>query len=726
MSIIINKTPAITFDDVLIVPGYSEVKSRAHVRVSQKIGELRLGVPIIASNMDTVCSQAMASKMHELRGLGIVHRYMSKEDQAEVTLSLRAEAALKNERGQIAHSVGSIFNDKTRIEFLIQNELADILCVDIAHGHSVHMERTLKAIRGLGYKGTLIAGNVCTAGATSDLAGWGADIVKVGVGGGCFASDTRVLMADGSYKNIQDINVHDRVINKDGNPVQVTKVTFSGYKKVLKYKNTKFHSDTFATPEHQHWIGDYSTSKNIQDSPIRKVLDKVTRFGESKYKWLPLNECTGAAFLIPKKISFDLKETFEVHVSDFAVSRRGMEGLVAMPTLRPSYDLGYVFGAFLGDGCAKITHSDRIVNGKSLKNSSGHTSFYFGLQEDEIANKLVRSLKSSFGMTATIKKTENTTVVYNRNNSVTRLLMEFGKKSEKHLPHKYLCGNTDYLRGILDGLIDSDGHVDGDRIGLTNTSTTLIEQFGVIFKIVNGYFPSVCKREPTAGRLVGCNVENCPPPFSSRSIGNPEYNLTKDFEISRVYEIKDAGGVAIPTYDIEVDCPTHSFIANNLIVHNSVCSTRTQTGVGYPQLQAIIDCTETDIPIIADGGIRSPGDVAKALAAGATAVMIGGMLAGTDMTPNWVDGGVGSYRGMASLEARATQTAHPTNAEGVSRQVKYKPRGSTAHVVNSIVEGLQSAMSYVGASTLEEFRVKARFMLVSGSTNKENHPHFNG
>src|SRR5439155_25393490 len=95
--------------------------------------------------------------------------------------------------------------------------------------------------------------------------------------------------------------------------------------------------------------------------------------------------------------------------------------------------------------------------------------------------------------------------------------------------------------------------------------------------------------------------------------------------------------IAVPVYDIEVDCPTHSFIADNAIVHNSICTTRIIAGVGVPQVTAIYECAQVaarhGVPLIADGGLTSSGDVAKAIAAGADAVMAGSMLAGTEESP---------------------------------------------------------------------------------------------
>ena len=157
----------------------------------------------------------------------------------------------------------------------------------------------------------------------------------------------------------------------------------------------------------------------------------------------------------------------------------------------------------------------------------------------------------------------------------------------------------------------------------------------------------------------------------------------------------------------------------------SACTTRIKTGCGYPQLAAIAECSEAG-PVIADGGIRYYGDAAKAMAAGAEAVMIGGMLAGTDCTPAWQQKRVGKdmeFRGMASRRAREACDGFHANAEGVSTQVITKAKGSTETVVENLMEGIRSAMSYSGCSTLEEFKLKARLIHVTESVISENRPH---
>ena len=148
----------------------------------------------------------------------------------------------------------------------------------------------------------------------------------------------------------------------------------------------------------------------------------------------------------------------------------------------------------------------------------------------------------------------------------------------------------------------------------------------------------------------------------------------------------------------------------------SVCTTREVTGFGVPQLTAIMDCARIDKPIIADGGIRTSGDAVKALAAGATMVMLGGMLAGTDEACSET----GIYRGMASTEAREDyfgETSGWKAAEGISIEVE--PKGPVADVIKSVVGGIKSGLSYAGAKNLEDLRRKASFIEITQAVMQE-------
>lgn len=172
----------------------------------------------------------------------------------------------------------------------------------------------------------------------------------------------------------------------------------------------------------------------------------------------------------------------------------------------------------------------------------------------------------------------------------------------------------------------------------------------------------------------------------------------------------------------------------------SICTTRIVAGVGVPQLTAIMDCVDaayaTGTPVIADGGIKFSGDLAKAIAAGANVAMLGGLFAGTDEAPGEVFLYQGrsykSYRGMGSLGAMARGSADryfqkdvsdalKLVPEGIEGQVPYK--GSVAPILHQLVGGLRAAMGYTGAATIADFQSKARFVKLTSAGLRESHVH---
>ena len=171
----------------------------------------------------------------------------------------------------------------------------------------------------------------------------------------------------------------------------------------------------------------------------------------------------------------------------------------------------------------------------------------------------------------------------------------------------------------------------------------------------------------------------------------------------------------------------------------SICTTRMVAGVGVPQLTAITDCAQVakknSIPIIADGGIKYSGDIAKAIAGGASAVMVGSLLAGTDETPGEVFLFQGrsykSYRGMGSLGAMARGSADryfqaeietlKLVPEGIEGQVPYK--GPSKNVIHQLVGGLKSAMGYTGNININEMQKNCVFKRISNAGLKESHVH---
>ena len=172
----------------------------------------------------------------------------------------------------------------------------------------------------------------------------------------------------------------------------------------------------------------------------------------------------------------------------------------------------------------------------------------------------------------------------------------------------------------------------------------------------------------------------------------------------------------------------------------SICTTRVVAGIGVPQFSAIMDCAEIadrkGVPLIADGGIKYSGDIAKALGAGANAVMIGSLFAGTDESPGEVYLFKGrsykSYRGMGSLGAMARGSADRYFQEEITESNKHVPegiegrvpyKGPIAPIVHQLVGGLKASMGYTGSSNIIEFKKNVQFIEITGAGLKESHVH---
>lgn len=171
----------------------------------------------------------------------------------------------------------------------------------------------------------------------------------------------------------------------------------------------------------------------------------------------------------------------------------------------------------------------------------------------------------------------------------------------------------------------------------------------------------------------------------------------------------------------------------------SICTTRIVTGVGVPQITAIADAAEVanqyGVPVIADGGIRFSGDICKAIAAGASCVMVGSMFAGTEEAPGEVilynGRSYKAYRGMGSLGAmsqgssdRYFQTDNAADKlvpEGIEGRIAYK--GRLKEIVHQQMGGLRSSMGLTGSATIEEMRTKAEFVRITGAGMQESHVH---
>ena len=216
---------ALTYDDVLLVPSYNHWESRKVVdtRVTDRIGLLSLDIPVMTSNMDTITESGMANFIRSKGGIGVLHRFMSVEDNVKL---------LKECNLPVFVSVGCSDDDLQRAEAL-RDSGAGFFCIDVAHAHAKYVGRTLKNLREmLGKETCIMAGNVATYAGADYLASCGADIVKVGIGGGSVCT-TRIKTGFGvpNLTAIKDCSRVDRSLVADGgicNPGDVVKALAFG------------------------------------------------------------------------------------------------------------------------------------------------------------------------------------------------------------------------------------------------------------------------------------------------------------------------------------------------------------------------------------------------------------------------------------------------------------------------------------------------------------------
>jgi IMP dehydrogenase len=649
----------------------------------------------------------------------------------DIQKKIEYPGATKDERGRlrVGAAVG-VGPDAFERAGALARSGADVLVVDTAHGHSRGVLEMVARIKSE-WDVEIVAGNIATGEAAQALVEAGADAVKAGVGPGCLAAGTRVLMANAAYKNIEDVRAGDRVVNMRGEAVTVKRAWCTGVREVMAVRHVAAPRETLVTPDHRFFVGDLNTVSptTLAATGYVGVLEKPTKTRASKLKWKEIGNVEADVLLLPRRIAFEVPDEFVIDLRDFAL-RKDKQLRRYLTEIRPSYMLGYVFGTFLGDGDSFIA--------PSRKSELGRVAWSFGPDEHEIAQQLVECLHAVSGVETRVTPVRSTLRVYLYSLQWARLFAKFGKRHEKHLPAEYMCGDPVYLKGLLDGLRDSDGHVDaGGRLCFKNTSRELVELFGTLCFLFYGSFPNVELEPPSAGGLAGTTDDRCRESYRARLNFRHARRLGREFQVVKLLGERRTD-VEIPVYDIEVDCPTHSFIADNAIVHNSICTTRVVSGVGVPQVSAVHEiASAVDVPVIADGGITSSGDIAKAIAAGADAVMLGSLLAGTDEAPGEVILAQGErykeYRGMGSLGAMRARSFSKDRyfqgdvedvdklvPEGIEGRVPYK--GRLAPILHQLVGGVRQAMGYCGTPTIADLK-RARFVRITGAGLRESHPH---
>jgi IMP dehydrogenase/GMP reductase len=591
----------LTYDDVLLIPKKSSIQHRADIDLSVDWGYGINTLPIVCANMKHVINHNVAMTLSQNKCMSLLHRFETPDE--------RIASFAKIVNSGYEYYIGTSFGaNKEEIEIFKRfvSEFSDslnIVCIDIAHGHSDVCLNAIKEFKNIHPGCLLIAGNVATSDGAYDLWKAGADVVKCGIGNGCFAAGTRILMSNGLYKNIEDVKEGDRIINKDGKPKTVLKSFSTGTKRVSKLKNSCFYKETIVTRDHNYWVANL-TSKKIE--------------------WKEIRTSNNVKLLLPQIIEFELPKTFNFEIKGFDELEIGFD-------LEPSYELGYLIGTSLLTYISVKTYSDNCIN------------------------KLMHC-----GLT-----------VNEQNNLNSYLYADFFDIIGKKIPENILVDNKDYLQGLLDGLKDS---------GCFRHDETL-ELFNIVNYLLNGEISSKIK-----------TVD--------------DYQLF-EFEF-------DDNEFETETFDLTIDDDTHSFIADNAIVHNSSCSTRIETGHGVPQLTALDDIwsyfqsNQNRPKIIADGGLSKVSNIVKTLCL-SDGVMLGNMLAGTLEGP----GDIIEKDGKKYKIYAGSSTFKANNVEGYSGLVPYK--GSMNVVLQKIKEGIQSGCSYQGVTNVNDLKKDPVFVKITNA-----------
>ena len=322
----------------------------------------------------------------------------------------------------------------------------------------------------------------------------------------------------------------------------------------------------------------------------------------------------------------------------------------------------------------------------------------------------------------------------------------------KKLPEFVLNQSQENLRQFLIGALRGDGSLkDARRIGYKTASPHLAHQIAEIFMRL-GYLASIQSYQPKEEnhsttyyvRIGGEQAKRFVAEFPELNLEFPENIANRqdvfsddDYFYVAVRSVKILENQKLEVFNLEVE-EDHTYIANRVAVHN--CTTRVVTGAGVPQITAIDECVNaakgTGVPIIADGGIKFSGDVAKAIVAGADCIMIGSLFAGTAESPGEMILFQGrtfkSYRGMGSIGAMKQGSSDRYSQEGTVSDSKYVPegiegrvayKGTLADMVTQLVGGLKSGMGYTGCKNIKEMQEMAKFIRITSAGLRESHVH---
>ena len=255
----IDYTPQLDFNSVLIRPKRTTISSRSQVNLERTFTfpntkTTWTGVPVISANMDTTGTFEVYDVLSKFKMITCFNKFYNLKDFEE-----RMEANPLNPE-YFMISTGISDENFSNLHDIVRATNAKWICIDVANGYMHNIVTFCAKVRVAFPDCIIVAGNVATREMVEELILNGkADVVKCGIGPGCFSSDTRILMADGTYKNISEIQVGSYVINRNGRPVKVINKFNKGIRNLIKIRTNNWHDETFVTNDHNYWIGDLSS-----------------------------------------------------------------------------------------------------------------------------------------------------------------------------------------------------------------------------------------------------------------------------------------------------------------------------------------------------------------------------------------------------------------------------------------------------------------------------------
>ena len=255
---------ALAFDDVLLVPCYTEVKSRSIPDLSSYVAGIKLTTPIISSPMDTVTEADMAITVGSAGGMGIIHRFMSPAEQIDNLRAIERAEKASNTSIPKVFAIGVGKEELSRFKEVYHSVPVDAVAIDVANGHSSYMRDMIHQVRDIAPDIQIIAGNVATGEGFMHLAESGANAIRIGIGGGCFVTGSMVLTKDG-HKPIELVSIGDLVLTHTGSWKNVINtMTFDRDEELVSINDIK------CTKNHEFYVVNKSDSSLVNEDNIHQ------------------------------------------------------------------------------------------------------------------------------------------------------------------------------------------------------------------------------------------------------------------------------------------------------------------------------------------------------------------------------------------------------------------------------------------------------------------------